>query len=78
MMYDYSAWKNYKNVPRFIKEYARWKINSLVDNEYLDAETIDVTIRTIFDRISKLEYGYVSIDECIDIITRIAFNSDRR
>ena len=75
-MYNYSEWKNYKNVPRFVKEYARWKINNLTDNKYLNAEWVDNTIGRIFDTVKRLEYGFISIDECVSVIECGAFNAD--
>lgn len=76
MKYNFSEWKNYRNVPRFVKEYARWKINNLINNQDLDADSVNISIEKIFDRIKKLEYCMISVDECISIIETIAFNVD--
>lgn len=76
MAYNYDAWKNYKEVPRFIKEYARYKINLLTDNEYLNPDYVDKAVGNIFKAIERTEYRFISIDECVSIIETTAFNID--
>lgn len=76
MIYNYSEWKNYRNVPRFVKEYARWKINTIADNEYLNSEWADNVIGKIFESVKRVEYAFISIDECMSIIETTCFNME--
>ena len=58
-------------VKRFVKEYANYKINIILNNDLMIQEIKEEKLQDIKKYIKVLERGLITVDECIYQINKI-------
>lgn len=58
-------------IKRFVKEYANYKINIILNNDLMKQEIKEEKLQDIKKYIKVLERGLTTVDECIYQINKI-------
>ncbi len=58
-------------IKRFVKEYANYKINTILNNDLMTQEIKEEKLQDIKKYIKVLERGLITVDECIYQISKI-------
>ena len=58
-------------VKRFVKEYANYKINIILNNDLMIQEIKEEKLQDIKKYTKVLEHGLITVDECIYQINKI-------
>lgn len=58
-------------IKRFVKEYANYKINIILNNDLMRQEVKEEKLQDIKKYIKVLERGLITVDECIYQINKI-------
>ena len=58
-------------IKRFVKEYANYKINTILNNDLMKQEIKEEKLQDIKKYIKVLERGLITVDECIYQINKI-------
>ena len=58
-------------IKRFVKEYANYKINIILNNDLMIQEVKEEKLQDIKKYIKVLERGLITVDECIYQINKI-------
>ena len=58
-------------LPRFVKEFASYKVKRITINELMDKETKEEMICKIEKVVSMVGYGLITISECMKLLSDI-------
>lgn len=58
-------------IKRFVKEYANYKINTILNNDLMVQEIKEKKLQDIENYIKVLQRGIITVDECIYQINKI-------
>lgn len=56
-------------LPRFVKEFASYQVKGIASNELMDKGTKQEMICKIEKAFSMAEYGLITVNECMQIIS---------